>query len=114
FLAERGVIVVTTPFGNHPHNDHRFTFYLSDFMRTIDGLCQPSELDIVDGYIRLVGRHRDADPATRLALDPAELLFRSEKAFLLKERVAHDRLVERKRLLLRVQAEARRSATKAE
>ena len=86
FVAPDGIIVVSTPFGYHPHDDHRTTFYLSSFARTIDGLCAPVEIAVVDGYIRFVGRAAGAEGSDPLDLGPEALLARSEEAFLDKER----------------------------
>jgi spore maturation protein CgeB/2-polyprenyl-3-methyl-5-hydroxy-6-metoxy-1,4-benzoquinol methylase len=104
FLAPGGVLVLTTPFGYHPHDDHKVTFYLTAFGETVAGLCQPAALDVVDGYIRFVAHHRDA-PGASLELDPTALLSLSQEAFLAKEVTYHRILDERARRLRRSRAE---------
>jgi spore maturation protein CgeB/SAM-dependent methyltransferase len=97
FLAPDGVIAGSTPFGFHPHDDHHVTFYLSSFVRTLDGLCQLRSVEVVDGYIRFVAEHRDRTAAA--PFDPAALLAQSEKAFLEVQRAAYDAHSERDRKL---------------
>jgi 2-polyprenyl-3-methyl-5-hydroxy-6-metoxy-1,4-benzoquinol methylase/spore maturation protein CgeB len=109
-LVPGGTIVVTTPFGYHPHEDHKVTFYLSDFASTIENLCQPVALDIADGYIRLVGRHRDAALVDVMDLSPARLLSLSEKAFHFAEQILGDD----KRRILRARAEFTRALKRIE
>ena len=95
FLAPDGVIAGSTPFGYHPHDDHHVTFYLSSFVRTLNGLCQLRSVEVVDGYIRFVAEHRD-----RAATEPADaaaLLAMSEKAFFEVQRAAHEAHSERDR-----------------
>lgn len=108
FVAPDGVIVVSTPFGYHPHDDHRTTFYLSSFARTIEGLCTPVAIAMVDGYIRFVARAAGAAVAEPLDLGPEALLARSEEAFLAKEKSYHELGTERKRQLRRAAAEQER------
>ncbi len=102
FLAPDGAIVGTTPFGLHPHDDHRVTFYLSTFLRAQDGLCQLRSVEVVDGYIRFVAEHRDR--AAAAPLDPAALLDMSEKAFLQVQLAAHEAHTDRGRRLDQVEA----------
>jgi 2-polyprenyl-3-methyl-5-hydroxy-6-metoxy-1,4-benzoquinol methylase len=104
FLAPGGVLVVTSPFGYHPHDDHKVTFYLSAFVEMVAGLCQPAALDVVDGYIRLVAPS-PGHACRSLRLDAATLLSLSEKSFLAKEVAAHRILDDRARRLRRIQAE---------
>jgi spore maturation protein CgeB/SAM-dependent methyltransferase len=114
FLAPGGAVVISTPFGYHPHDDHKVTFYLSELARMIDGLCTPTGLEIADGYIRFVGRHRDAAVATPLDLGPAALLARSEAGFLAKEQTVHGRMADRKRKIQRLTAEQTRRTLQVE
>jgi len=80
FVAPGGRIVGTTPFGLHPHPDHKVTFYLRSFIDTIAGVGTLTHLEIVDGFIRFVVR---TDPeAVVVAVDGEALLARSEQAFL--------------------------------
>ena len=91
FLDPDGVIVAATPFGLHVHHDHKSTLYLGDFLATIDGLCKPASLDVVDGYIRFTGHHLESSQPV-LEIDAAGLLAMSEAAFLDKELAEYDTL----------------------
>ena len=112
FLADDGLLVVSTPFGYHPHDDHRTTFYLSTFARTIEGLCAPAELTIVDGYIRFIARAPGA--AAPLDLGPPALLATSEAGFLDKEERYHQLVGEKNRQLRRMVAEQERHQQRAQ
>lgn len=80
FVAPGGRVVGTTPFGLHPHPDHKITFYLRSFLDTIAGVGKLTHLDIQDGFIRFVV---STDPAaTSVAIDAAALLAISEQSFL--------------------------------
>jgi spore maturation protein CgeB/2-polyprenyl-3-methyl-5-hydroxy-6-metoxy-1,4-benzoquinol methylase len=117
FLEPGGVIVAATPFGLHVHDDHKFTFYLSEFLRTVDGLCTPQVLDIADGYIRFRASHKDAKAPAVLDLSPEALLDRSEKAFLKEEWRAHNALADRARRikkLMNKEAESQDRAVRLE
>lgn len=52
FLRKQGTLLVTTPYGYLPHEDHRTVFSLEDFLALFRDLVTPRELDVVDGNIR--------------------------------------------------------------
>ena len=87
FLAPGGKFVITTPFGLAVHHDHRQQFYVSNFARCVEGLCQPESFEIVDDYIRLVARHPAAEPGSLGTLQA--LMELEEHAFSIKEADAH-------------------------
>ncbi len=79
-IAPGGEIVGSTPFGLHPHPDHKQTFFYRSFLDTIAGVGAVTYLDVVDGYIRFIV---SLDPnAVSIDLGPAAVLERSERAFL--------------------------------
>ena len=55
-LRPEGRVIITTPFGYHPHEDHHHTFCLSDFIALLKPCCALESLDVEDGYIRFAGR----------------------------------------------------------
>ncbi len=55
FLRPGGRVVITTPFGFHPHEDHVQTFCLSNFLALVRARCAPNLLQVEEGYIRMVG-----------------------------------------------------------
>jgi SAM-dependent methyltransferase len=91
-VAPDGRIVGTTPFGLHPHPDHKITFYLRSFIDTIAGVGTLSYLEIVDGFIRFVVRTDREAVAVDVSGDA--LLARSEQAFLTIQNAAEAREVE--------------------
>jgi len=94
FLNPAGLLVAATPFGLLVHDDHKFTFYLSSLLATIEGLCRPASLEIVDAYFRFTARHLDAPGGPDLP-PREELWARCEAAFLEKEWRAHETLTDR-------------------
>ncbi len=80
FVAPNGKIVGTTPFGLHPHPDHKVTFYLRALVDTISGVGTLTHLGIEDGVIRFVV---DKTPnAQAVDVSPEALLALSERGFL--------------------------------
>ena len=61
FLRPGGRVIITTPFGFHPHEDHLQTFCLSNFLVLVRTRCAPNLLQVEEGYIRMVGTLSD-DP----------------------------------------------------
>ena len=55
FLRPGGRVVITTPFGFHPHEDHLQTYCLSNFLPLVKTRCAPNLLQVEEGYIRMVG-----------------------------------------------------------
>lgn len=55
-LVEGGTLILTTPFGVHPHDDHHHTFMIADFVDLLKDEFSIVQLDAVDGYIRCVAR----------------------------------------------------------
>jgi SAM-dependent methyltransferase/spore maturation protein CgeB len=52
-VAERGRLIITTPFGYSPHADHKSTLFVRDVVDGLSGLPASIEtLEVVDGYIR--------------------------------------------------------------
>ena len=55
-LRPEGRVIITMPFGYHPHEDYHHTFCLSDFIALLKPCCALESLDVEDGYIRFAGR----------------------------------------------------------
>ena len=76
-LRPGGRVVITAPFGVHPRQDNRRTFYLTDLI----GLLKPrlglgARLAVEDNYIRFVGRLSEV-PCQRYILAAVWILRRS-------------------------------------
>ncbi|RMH41961.1 MAG: methyltransferase domain-containing protein [Deltaproteobacteria bacterium] len=117
-LTDEGLVVITTPFGLHVHDDHKSTLYLSDLSAVIEGLCVPHELDVVDGYIRCTAGGAAAPAGAQGArpdpLSPAELLALSERAFLTKEWRAYETLGDRARRIRTLSEQLKEAAAAVE
>lgn len=86
-LRPDGVVVITTPFGVFPDEDHRHTFYLSDFIELVTSLFRTEHLHILGKYICYRGSlPGGSDAAVEEVTSSRHLLRLSEQAF---ERVEH-------------------------
>ena len=81
-LREGGQVVITTPFGYHPHEDHHQTFCLSDFIALMRPRCALESLYIEEGYIRFVGLLTPDRDASWAGLDADTVTRMTEEAFL--------------------------------
>ena len=81
-LREGGQVVITTPFGYHPHEDHHQTFCLSDFTALMRPRCALESLYIEEGYIRFVGLLAPDRDASWAGLDSEAVIGMTEEAFL--------------------------------
>lgn len=56
-LKPDGTIVLTTPFGLHPHEDHKVTLLPADVARMAEAVgLEVAEIDVTDSYIRMTAR----------------------------------------------------------
>ena len=81
-LREGGRVVVTTPFGYHPHEDHHQTFCLSDFIDLMRPRCSLDSLYIEEGYIRFTGSLTPDGEASWEGLEEEAVTGMTEEAFL--------------------------------
>ena len=56
YLRPGGRVVITTPFGLLPHEDHHQTFCLTDVIDLLKPSLALEHIGVEDGYIRFVGR----------------------------------------------------------
>ena len=75
-----GRVIITTPFGYHPDEDHRQTFCLSDFIALAKPRCALEYLQVEGGYIRMVGRVSSSTESSWQQLDSDQLLSMTETA----------------------------------
>ena len=75
-----GRVIITTPFGYHPHDDHWQTFCLSNFMMLVKSRCAVEHLEVEGGYIRMVGRVSGSTEKSRQRLNSKQLLSMTETA----------------------------------
>ena len=75
-----GRLIVTTPFGYYPHDDHWQTFCLSNFLRLTKPHCSVDSLEVEEGYIRMIGRILGPGERVTQSLTSKQLLSITEKA----------------------------------
>ena len=75
-----GRVIIPTPFGYHPDEDHRQTFCLSDFIALAKPRCALEYLQVEGGYIRMVGRVSSSTESSWQQLDSDQLLSMTEAA----------------------------------
>lgn len=80
FVTPTGKLVGTTPFGLHPHPDHKVTFFLRSLVDTIAGVGTLTHLEIEDGVIRFIVEKAPTSPAVDVSAEA--LLALSERGFL--------------------------------
>ena len=84
-----GRVIVTTPFGYHPHEDHRQTFCLSNFMTLVRPRCVVEHLQVEGGYIRMVGRVSGSAGKSERRLNGKQLLRMTETALVSSQQRLH-------------------------
>ena len=84
-----GRVIVTTPFGYHPHEDHWQTFCLSNFMTLVKPRCVVEQLEVEGGYIRMVGRVSGSAGKSRQRLNSKQFLSITETALVSSQRRLH-------------------------
>ena len=75
-----GRVIITTPFGYHPDEDHRQTFCISDFIALAKPRCALEHLQVESGYIHMVGRVSSSTESSWQQLDSDQLLSMTETA----------------------------------
>lgn len=92
-LRPGGRLVVTTPYGLHPHPDHKVSLFPADLVVLAERIgLGVADLEVEGDYMRCVMLAPDAAP-TRL--DAGALLRITQRATLWSQRQLHDRLAER-------------------
>ena len=79
-IRPNGRVIITTPFGYHPDEDHRQTFCLSDFIALAKPRCALEHLQVESGYIHMVGRVSSSTESSWQQLDSDQLLSMTETA----------------------------------
>lgn len=79
-IRSDGRIILTTPFGYHPDDDHRQTFCLSSLLSLVKPRCYVESLEVEEGYIRMVGRILGTGERVRHPLTSKQLLSITEQA----------------------------------
>ena len=85
-VRPEGRVVITTPFGFHPHENHRQTFCLSGFLALLKPRCGLELLQVEDGYIRVVGRVSPAAGKSWEQFDVDRVMSMGETALVASQR----------------------------
>ena len=112
-LRPGGRVVITAPFGVHPHQDNRRTFYLMDLIGLLKPRLGLESLSVEDNHIRFVGRSSEDRDVSWQRLDTEAVLSMTDAALVAYQRKLYGMLemrggrIERlqQRLQQRVEAE---------
>ena len=112
-LRPGGRVVITAPFGVHPHQDNRRTFYLTDLIGLLKPRLGLESLSVEDNHIRFVGRSSEDRDVSWQRLDTEAVLSMTDAALVAYQRKLYGMLemrggrIERlqQRLQQRVEAE---------
>ena len=102
-LRPDGRIVITTPFGLHPHEDHHQTLYLTDMIDALKPRLGLEHMSVEDGYIRFVGSLSENREASWHRLDSNALLSMTEAALVVSQTKLHEVLEARGARIERLQ-----------
>ena len=80
YLRPGGRVVITTPFGLHPHEDHHQTYYLTDVIGLLKARLALEHMSVEDNYIRFVGRLSEDREVSWQRLDADAVLSMTETA----------------------------------
>ena len=84
-LRPAGRVILSVPYGHHPHPTHMRTFYLTGFVRLVTPHFQIEQLEILHKYIVATARRTGFALESPPDLGSAALLALSERAFLAAE-----------------------------
>ena len=112
-LRPAGRVVITTPFGANPHDDHRRNFSLTDLIGLLKPRLGLESLSVEDNHIRFVGRLSEDGDVSWQSLDAEALLSMTDAALAGSHRKLYEMLAMRgsrieglqRRLQQRVEAE---------
>ena len=112
-LRPGGRVVITTPFGVHPHEDLRRTFCLTDLIGLLKPRLGLELLSVEDNHIRFVGRLSEDREVSWESLDAKAVLSMTDAALVASQRKLYGTLAMRgsrierlqQRLQQRVEAE---------
>ncbi len=81
-LRPGGRLVITTPFGLHPHEDHHQTFYLTNVIDALKSRVGLEHMSVEDSYIRFVGLLTKNPEPSWQRLDAEAVLSMTETAII--------------------------------
>lgn len=96
-LAPGGALVLTTPHGHLPHDDHRQAFGLQDVIDLLPRHLSVIGIDIKDGYVRLHAEYPAEKGAPVLRPDPAALLDLASRGLIQQQHFLYDLLASKRK-----------------
>lgn len=94
-LRPGGLLVITTPFGLHPHEDHHQTFYLTDLIDALKPRLSLEHISVEDSYIRFVGSMSENSESTWQKLDAEAVLSMTQTALVASDTKLYEMLTKR-------------------
>ena len=102
-LRTGGRVVITTPFGLLPHEDHHQTFCLTDLIDLLKPRLGLEHISVEDGYIRFVGRLSSDHEVSWQRLDADAVLSMTDAALLASQSKLYEMLAARGSRIERLQ-----------
>ena len=94
-LRPGGRVVITTPFGLHPHEDHHQTFCLTDVIDLLKPRLGLEHMSVEDGYIRFVGKLSEDRETSWQRLDADTVMSMTETALVSSQTKLYEMLAAR-------------------
>ena len=94
-LRPGGRVVITTPFGLHPHEDHHQTFCLTDVIDLLKPRLGLEHMSVEDGYIRFVGKLSEDRETSWQRLDADTVMSMTETALVASQTKLYEMLAKR-------------------
>ena len=94
-LRPGGRVVITTPFGLHPHEDHHQTFCLTDVIDLLKPRLGLEHMSVEDGYIRFVGKLSEDRETSWQRLDADTVMSMTETALVASQTKLYEMLAAR-------------------
>ena len=85
-LRPGGRVVITTPLGVHPNEDHRRTFFLTDIIGLLKPRLGLESLSVEDNHIRFVGRLSEDRDVSWQPLDNEAVLSMTDAALVASQK----------------------------
>ena len=113
-LRPGGRVVITTPFGLHPHEDHHQTFGLTDAIDLLKPRLGLEQISIEDGYIRFVGRLSSDSEVSWRRLDADAVLSMTDAALIASQTKLYEVISTRESRIERLQQQVKAGQERAE
>ena len=94
-LRPGGRVVITTPFGLHPHEDHHQTFCVTDVIDLLKPRLGLEHMSVEDGYIRFVGKLSEDRETSWQRLDADTVMSMTETALVASQTKLYEMLAKR-------------------